>query len=120
MTIFAYYQHKNPEVCGIFFPICAQYAYSHFWLLGYLQHSPITGGKKASASSAASEAMLGLESIFARSLLRNSSKCDLMWRWDADLKAAVHESRSACKQVREDTENGQKMKKPPKNDKNTK
>ena len=55
--------------------------------------------------------MLGLESIFARSLLRNSSKCDLMWRWDADLKAAVHESRSACKQVREDTENGQKMKK---------
>ena len=55
--------------------------------------------------------MLGLESIFARSLLRNSSKCDLMWRWDADLKAAVHESRSACKQVRKDTENGHKMKK---------
>jgi hypothetical protein len=34
-----------------------------------------------------------------------------MWRWDADLKAAVHESRSACKQVRKDTENGHKMKK---------
>ena len=58
-------------------------------------YSPITGGKRASASSASSEAMLGLESIFALSLLRNSSKCDLMWRCDADLKAAVHESRSA-------------------------
>ena len=70
----------NPTKFLIFSDLCrtAEYAYSEFLLLGYLQYSPITGGKKASASSAAFEAMLGLESIFARSLLRNSSKCDLM------------------------------------------
>ena len=70
---------------------------SHFLLscLSYHDFLPITGGKRTSASSGASEDMLGLESIFARSLLRNSSKCDLMCRCDADFRAAVHESRSA-------------------------